>query len=175
MISVILKHIIRFIFFIFLQVLILNNIQFSGFVNPYLYVFIVLMLPFATPVWLVMLVSFLSGLLIDMFQDTMGMHAAATVLMGYSRSFILKLFSPRDGYDNSTEPTLHYLGASWYLSYSLLLVLIHHFTFFFIEAFSADEIWYTLTRMAFSVIFTMVLIFISQMLIYKPKELRKNK
>lgn len=174
MISVIFKHTIRFIFFIFLQILVLNNIQFSGYVNPYLYVFIILMLPFATPVWMVMLISLGAGLLIDMFQDTMGMHAAACVMMGYSRSFILKLFSPRDGYDSSTEPTLHYLGASWYLSYSILLVLIHHFTFFFLEAFSADEMLFTLSRMMLSLVFTVLLIFISQMMIYKPKELRKN-
>ena len=174
MISVIFKHTVRFIFFILLQVLVLCNIQWSGYVNPYLYVFIILMLPFATPVWLVMLLSLLTGLLIDMFQDTMGMHAAACVMMGYSRSFILKLFSPRDGYDNSTEPTLHYLGASWYLSYSVLLVFIHHFVFFFLEAFSADEFLFTLSRMGLSLLFTMLLIFIGQMLIYKPKDIRKN-
>ena len=174
MISVIFKHTIRFIFFIFLQVLVLNNIQFSGYVNPYLYVFIILMLPFTTPVWMVMTISFGAGLLIDMFQDTMGMHAAASVIMGYSRSFILKLFSPRDGYDSSTEPTLHYLGASWYFSYSLLLVFIHHFTFFFLEAFSAGELLFTLSRMGLSLVFTMILIFISQMLIYKPKDIRKS-
>jgi hypothetical protein len=132
------------------------------------------MLPFTTPVWMVMTISFGAGLLIDMFQDTMGMHAAASVIMGYSRSFILKLFSPRDGYDSSTEPTLHYLGASWYFSYSLLLVFIHHFTFFFLEAFSADELLFTLSRMGLSLVFTMILIFISQMLIYKPKDIRKS-
>ena len=135
MISNILKQIGRFVFFILLQVLILNNIQFNGYVNPYLYVFIILMLPFETPVWLMMLVSFSAGLVVDMFQDSMGMHAAACVAMGYARSFILKLFSPRDGYDVTTEPTLYYLGASWYLSYSLILVTIHHLVFFTIEAF----------------------------------------
>jgi hypothetical protein len=174
MISVIFKHTIRFIFFIFLQILVLNNIQFSGYVNPYLYIFIILMLPFATPVWMVMVISLGAGLFIDMFSDSMGLHAAACVMMGYSRSFILKLFSPRDGYDTSTEPTLHYLGASWYFSYSLLLVLIHHFTFFFLEAYSADELLFTLSRMSLSLVFTLLLIFISQMMIYKPKELRKN-
>jgi hypothetical protein len=132
------------------------------------------MLPFATPVWMVMVISLGAGLLIDMFSDSMGLHAAACVMMGYSRSFILKLFSPRDGYDTSTEPTLHYLGASWYFSYSLLLVLIHHFTFFFLEAYSADELLFTLSRMSLSLVFTLLLIFISQMMIYKPKELRKN-
>ncbi len=173
MISIIFKHILRFVFLIALQVLLLNNIQFSGYVNPYLYVFIILMLPFATPVWLVMLISLLAGLLVDMFQNTAGMHAAACVLMGYSRSFILKLFSPRDGYADSTEPTLHYLGASWYFSYSFILVFIHHFTYFFIEAFSFHEFLFTLTRMLFSLIFTMILIFISQMLIYKPKDSKR--
>lgn len=156
-----------------MQVLILNNIQWNGYVNPYLYLFIILMLPFSTPIWLVMLVSLVAGLLVDMFQDTMGMHAAACVAMGYSRSYILKLFSPRDGYDNSTEPTLHYLGLSWYLSYSALLVFIHHFIYFFLEVFELGEFVPTLVRIGSSMVFTMILIIISQMLIYKPKEKRK--
>jgi len=174
MISVIFKHTARFIFLIFLQVLVLSNVQLSGHINPYLYVFIILMLPFATPIWLVMLISFVAGLSVDMFLDTLGMHAAACVMMGYSRSFILKLFSPRDGYDSSTEPTLHYLGASWYFSYSLLLVFIHHFVFFFLEAFNTNQFLFTLTRMGLSIVFTMALIFISQMIIYKPKDIRKS-
>lgn len=169
MISNIFKQIGRFIFFILLQVLILNNIQFSGFVNPYLYVFIILMLPFETPVWLVMCISFGAGILVDMFQDSMGMHASACVALGYARSIILKLFSPRDGYDPTTEPTLYYLGASWYLSYSLILVTLHHFVFFTIEAFSFHQYNYTLMRLLYSVIATSLLLFLCQMLIYKPK------
>lgn len=173
MINVIAKQLLRFVFFILLQVLVLSNIQFNGFVNPYLYVFIILMLPFATPVWLVLVISFLTGITIDMFLNSMGIHAAATVLMGYSRSYILRFFSPREGYESSTEPTLHYLGATWYLSYSILLVLIHHITYFMIEAFNVNEFKLTMYRIFFSVLFTEALLFISQMMIYKSKDTRK--
>lgn len=174
MIINILRQTGRFLFFVLLQVLVLNNIQFNGYINPFLYVFIILMLPFETPAWLVMIVSFLAGILNDMFQDTMGMHAAASVTMGYLRLHILKLFSPRDGYDNTQEPTLYYLGFQWYLWYSLFLVVIHHFFFFFIEVFSFKEIGHTLIRAVFSTVATMLLLFLCQMLIYKPKDVRKK-
>lgn len=174
MISVLFKQTFRFIFFIVLQIVVLNHIQFNGYINPYLYIFIIMMLPFTTPVWLVLLLSFLSGLLIDMFQDSMGMHAAATVFMGYARSFVLKLFSPREGYEDATEPTLNYLGASWYFSYTLIMVLIHHFTYFIIEAFSFGNFKMTLLRITASGAFTVILVFIAQMLVHKPKDAKKN-
>jgi rod shape-determining protein MreD len=162
----------RLLVFTLLQILVLNNVMFSGFINPYLYVITVLMLPFNTPAVLVMSTGFVSGLLIDIFQDSLGMHAAASVLMAYSRSYVLKLFSPREGYDTNAEPTLHYLGNAWFLSYSILLISIHHVCYFFIEVFRISEIIYTLIRIVASIISTSLLVYIVQMLIYKPKDSR---
>ena len=45
------RNIIRFVFLVLLQVLILNNIQFSGYINPYFYIYFILLLPFDTPRW----------------------------------------------------------------------------------------------------------------------------
>jgi hypothetical protein len=129
-----------------------------------------MMLPFSTPVPLVLLISLLTGLSIDMFEDTMGLHASATVFIGYLRSYILKLFSPREGYDMTAEPSLHYLGFAWYISYSTIMVGLHHLLYFLIEAFQFHEIGQTLLRALLSIVFTILLVFIYQMLIYRQKD-----
>ena len=77
MINNILKHSVRFVFLVLLQVLILNNIQLNGFINPYLYILFIIMLPFEIPVWLLMLLAFVMGISIDMFLNTMGIHVCA--------------------------------------------------------------------------------------------------
>ena len=170
MINEIIKHLIRFIFLLLLQVLVLNNIQFSGYINPYLYVLFILMMPFDTPAWIVLGSGFLMGLSVDTFMNTAGMHAAATVAMAFVRSYVLKIFAPREGYEFGTEPTLRYMGPAWYLSYSGILVSIHHFVFFYIEVFRFNEFFSTLARILLSILFTMLLVMLSQFLIYKPRD-----
>ncbi|MBK9477421.1 MAG: rod shape-determining protein MreD [Bacteroidetes bacterium] len=170
MINELIKQLFRFAFLLLLQVLVLNNIQFSGYINPYLYVLFILMMPFDTPVWIVLLSGFLMGISVDTFMNTAGMHAAATVAMAFVRSYVLKLFAPREGYEFGTEPTLRYMGPAWYLSYSVLLVSIHHFIFFYIEVFRFNEFFSTLLRVVLSIFFTMILVMLSQFLIYKPRD-----
>ena len=170
MINEIVKQLVRFLFLLFLQVLVLNNIQLSGYINPYLYVLFILMLPFSTPAWLVLLSGFICGLSVDMFMNTAGMHAVASVLMAYARSYTLRVFAPREGYEYGTEPTLRYMGPAWYLSYSAILVSIHHLAFFFIEVFRFSEFFSTLLRAFLSILFTMALIMLSQFLLFKAKD-----
>lgn len=162
MIIDILKYTGRFFLLILLQVLILNNIQLSGYINPYLYILFVLMLPIQSPIWLVLTASFLLGLTMDMFSNSGGIHAASCVLIGFVRKPILTFFSPRDGFDFGSVPSLDYLGTASYLYYTLILTSIHHFIFFFLEEFSFNEFFSTFFRAMFSIVFTMLLILLSQ-------------
>lgn len=167
MIKVLPRNIIRFIFLILLQVWVLNNIQFSGFINPYLYVLFILLLPFETPGWLVLILSFFLGVTVDMFTDTIGMHASASVFMGFLRSFVLQSISPRDGYESGTYPRIYYYGFIWFLKYSLLLVFLHHLFLFSIEVFNFKTFHLVLLRTILSTIFSSVLILLSQYLIFR--------
>lgn len=159
--------IIRFFFLVLLQVLVLNNIQWSGYLNPYLYVWFILMLPFSTPNWLLLVFSFILGFSIDSFTNTWGMHASACVLMGFVRPYLLKFIAPRDGYETASRPIIKDFGLEWVVKYSLILIFIHHFALFFIEDFSFSMFFYTLLRVVLSSLFTFVLVIISQFLIYK--------
>ncbi len=163
MISYLPRYIFNFFFLMLVQVLVLNNIQFSGFVNPYLYVLFIITLPFETPGWLLLLLAFASGFSIDVFSNTMGMHASATVFMAFIRPYILRAFAPRDDYQPGTLPTMSFYGTGWFLRYALILVFAHHLVLFYVEVFSVTHFFSTLWRVFASVGFTMILIFISQL------------
>ncbi|PLX11512.1 MAG: rod shape-determining protein MreD [Marinilabiliales bacterium] len=165
------RYILSFIVLVFLQVFILNNIQFSGYINPYIYVLFILVLPFETPKWLLLIVAFALGLTIDLFSSTIGMHSSATVVMAFFRPYVLKIFAPRDGYESETLPQLRYYGASWFLRYSVFLILIHHFFLFYVEVFRFSNFFSTFARAILSSIFTIILVLISQYFYRKDSRL----
>ena len=118
-----------------LQVLVLNYVNLGGYINPYVYIFPILLLPVSFPGWLMLLVSFFLGLLVDFFMDTLGMHAAATVLMAFFRPLIIRLISTRERYDEGTVPQFSNMGGRWVFLYTIILVGIHHFCLFSLEVF----------------------------------------
>jgi rod shape-determining protein MreD len=154
MINSVLRFTIITILLILLQVLVLNNIQFSGYINPYVYIMIILLLPSITPAWLVLIVSFVTGLIIDLFSGSPGMHASATLLAGFSRPLVLRLISPRDGYESGSDLSMVAYGLRWFFIYASIIVLIHHTTLFFLEVFRFTDFFRTILRILLSSIFT---------------------
>ncbi|GAB4280626.1 MAG: rod shape-determining protein MreD [Marinilabiliales bacterium] len=167
MIDIILKNILRFIFLVLLQVLVLNNIQISGYINPYLYVLFIILLPIEIAPWLLLITGFFTGFTIDLFTNTMGIHASATVFMTFFRPLILRVLSPRDGYEPGLKPIIANYGISWFVKYTLTLIFIHHTFLFIIEIFRFSDFHLTLTRILLSSIFTFILVMISQLFVRK--------
>ena len=161
------QHTGNFIGLVLLQVLILNNIEFSGYINPYLYVLFILALPFETPNWVLLVLAFIMGFTIDLFSNTLGMNTFATVLMAFTRPYLLKVIAPREGYEIGTRPGAKFFGFEWFIKYSLILVLVHHFSLFYIEAFKWQLFFSTFLRVILSTIFTMILIVLTQILTIK--------
>jgi cell shape-determining protein MreD len=170
MLNEILRNIFRFIILVLVQVELINNIELGRFINPFLYVLFIIVLPFETPKWLLLVLAFLLGITIDMFCDTGGIHAAATVFMAYVRPGVLKLFSPRDGYEFGTQPTVQYLGVPWFLSYAGILILLHHIILFYLEIFRFSEFFSTLLKVIISAAFTLLLVVVTQYLFNRKKE-----
>jgi rod shape-determining protein MreD len=155
MINTILRYTIITILLILIQVLVLNNIQFSGYVNPYVYIMIILLLPSVTPSWLVLVISFATGLIIDLFSGSPGMHASATLLAGFSRPFVLRIISPRDGYESGSDLSMAAYGFRWFFIYAATIVLIHHIALFFLEVFRFTDFFRTILRILLSSLFTL--------------------
>ena len=161
---------LRFLGLVFLQVLVLDNIEISGYVNPYLYILFLVLLPFETAGWLVLLLGFVLGLTIDLFSHTPGMHAAACVFTAFSRKFLLKFMEPRDGYSNVFTPNMISMGLRWFLVYASILTLIHHLFLFYAESFHFSNFFYTFFRAILSFLATMVLLIFSQYLTSRLRE-----
>lgn len=167
MIKVLPRNILRFAVLVLFQVLILNNVQINGYLNPYVYILFILLLPFETPNWLMLVTAFLLGLTVDLFTQTPGIHAFASVFMAFTRPFVLNILSPRDGYGSGTYPRVYYYGFEWFLKYALALVFIHHFVLFFVEVFRISGFFHTLLRTVVSTLFSTLIIVISQYLVFR--------
>lgn len=167
MISDVIKNSIRFIVLVLLQVLIVQNIRLGSYIILFPYVLFILMLPFETPKLVVLLCSFFIGLTIDMFYDTAGMHAAVCTFIGFARYYILKLLSPREGYEPGLIPNIDSMGSVWFITYALLIIFIHHLFFFYLEIFRFNEFFRTLLRVVLSTIGTFCFVYVVQFLFYK--------
>ncbi|NQY68515.1 MAG: rod shape-determining protein MreD [Flavobacteriales bacterium] len=160
-------NILRFFLLILFQVLILNNVELGGYLNPFLYVLILLLLPIDMPKGLVLAVAFFTGFCIDIFSDSIGLHSSACVLLAFIRPLILKFTEPRGGYDFNAQPTLKYMGLQWFLFYAVILVFCHHLILFFLEIFRMTSFFSTLLRTVYSTLFTVLIMVIQQYLTFR--------
>ncbi len=162
--NVLIRNIIRFVVLMLLQVGVLNQVQLGGFINPYLYILFVIMLPFGTPGWLTLVLSFALGLSVDMFCNSPGIHTSATVFAGFLRPYMLGSLMPRETVEPTDTPNIRIFGAGWFVKYSLTVVLVHHVFLFVVEAFKFSSLHLILWRALLSIVFTMLLIILSQFL-----------
>jgi rod shape-determining protein MreD len=148
-------NIIRFILLLLVQVIICNKINFLGYINPYLYVIFIFLFPIKDNRLVLLLVSFLLGMLVDMFSDSGGVHAAASVCLAYARPVLLKtsfgmLYEHQTVKFSNTE-----IGSL--ISYITFGVLLHHFILFSLEIFNISNILLILKKTLFSGSLTIIL------------------
>lgn len=159
--------IVQFFVLLVLQLLLFNNIQFSGYVNPYVYVLFFLLLPFNISRALMLILGLIMGLAIDLFMGTPGVHTAATVLIAFIRPGVLELIAPHEGYETNTLPRISYMGLEWFIKYTLIIVVIHHLVLFYIEIFSFSHFFHTLLKVILSSVFSCAFIVLSQFFIFR--------
>ena len=168
MIGIIFKNIIRFVFLIFFQVLVLNNIELFHRINPYMYILFIILIPLQTPRWILILFSAFSGLCVDIFMNTYGMNMAASCFIGYIRPFIINLMLPKGEVVPEGELNLKYLGINRFVMYALTMTFLHHLVLFYAEVFRLNEFFETFAHVLLNSLFTLILIVISQF-IFTPK------
>jgi len=158
----------RFVVLLLLQVLIMNNIRLTGWdINPHLYIVFILIVPNDVPKWLVLVLSFFLGLSIDIFTDTTGLHMAACTLIAFARYYVLQLISARDSYETGSEPNLHNHGLVWFSRYTVVLVFLHQFAYYFLDAFSLKKFFLTFVVVLIATVISSAVIVLSQFFMFK--------
>lgn len=163
------RHIVHFVLFVALQILLMDNLVLFSTGFCFIYIAFLLFLPINMNRVLLLFLGFVAGFAVDIFYDTMGIHAAASVLLAYLRPFILNLLTPRDGYDANDSVNLHIMGWRWFLAYAMTLILVHHAAVFILEIFTLDSLWSAVPKILLSVFFTGVVMVILQLLFFSIK------
>ena len=146
-----------FICLVLLQVLILNNVHIAGYATPFLYIYLILKFESDVSRNTLMLWAFFLGLTVDVFSDTPGMNAAATVLLAFLRPIFLRLFVPRDTLD-TLIPAVRTMGIFPFLKYLVICVLVHHGMLLTLKFFSFAHIGTLLLRVVTSTLLTVTCI-----------------
>ena len=126
-------NLFRLVLLLLAQILIFSNINFSSFINPYIFPLFILLLPFETPRWLLMLLGVASGLLLDFFLGSVGMHAAACLLIAYLRPFLINVITPK-GAEFEISPNIYAQGITWFVVYLGISMFVYLTFYFLVEA-----------------------------------------
>lgn len=170
------KNIIRFAVFILVQWFVLFKVgPLHRFIIPYIYYLFILWLPFSTPRFWLLVIGFLTGLSLDYFKQTPGLHAAVCVLIAYIRPFIINLLLPKDTAEfNYREPSPRTLGWTPYAVYVLILTLFHHGYLLLLEWLSFGTFFTFLIKLVATTGISMLLILTTELLFTRKMRYRTN-
>jgi rod shape-determining protein MreD len=171
--TTLLRHMIRGVLLLLLQVLVLKRIGLGEswiweYGNIFIYPVIILLLPFRLSRHYVILIGFFLGLIIDIFYDTIGVHAFALTATAYTRGLILSYLEPRGGYQLSMSPTIFSMGLNWVLTYTFFSMLIHVFLYFSVEIFTFIYIGQILLKTLITLVLSMLVV-MGYHLLFNPR------
>lgn len=169
MAKIIIFNIIRYVLLLIIQVALLKNIGYYNMAVAFPYILIIFLLPIGTPNFIVYILAFLTGLSVDAFYDSIGIHAAACVALAFFRIFFHNITIELDDQASFNTPSWGNMGFKWYSTYILFGVLIHHFILFLIEAFSFSNFIQTLLSTVLSSLFTILIVLVISLLTYHKK------
>ena len=159
------KHFIKYLglllFYVLLQVVVLNEVLFSAYINPFLYVILIISLPLKTPKWFLLTYAFLLGFSIDLFSGSLGFHSTATILIAFIKPFISKITIPHNILGDTDEITLKKIGNKAFITFSLFLILIHNSCLFIAEHLSVTLALFG--KIMASSLVTLIIVLITQL------------
>ena len=170
MIRVITGNIVRFLILVGMQVFLFKNIGYYNLITPYPYIFFLLLLPFGIPNLGLYVLAFFTGLTVDMFYDTPGVNAAASVVLAWARIGFFALTLESENHEKYATPLLGEVPFRWFLPYLLLTAFLHHLTLYMLAVFSFSQFHYTLFSTVFSCIFTVLVILLFSLFLYRRKQ-----
>lgn len=153
------KFILLYIALVVLQVLVINELHLCTLITPYIYVMLILQLPFRLREVPVLLLSLLLGFSFDGIEQTWGLQAAACVAAAHTRNMNLRRLKMRLLDDYAESLSLHDLKPIAYLRYVLEIVLVYNMVLFVLESFSLLYVFHTLAQILLNTFVSTCIIF----------------
>lgn len=172
--NIVLRNIFRFVILLLLQIYVCNYVHFLRFINPYLYVLALLLLPLSIPKSLQYLIAFVTGFIVDIFAMTYGIHASASLTLIFIKPYVISWQTVGKNKEAlSTVPVPGQRDFKWLLIYTLLMVFIHHFIIIMFEIFTFRKFWLTLIAIIGNTLFTTFVILSIQYIFTPTKKVYK--
>ena len=161
------KYIFLFPLYVIIQIMILNQLLFFSYINPYLYLILIITLPIKTSSIFLFTYSFILGFSIDIFSNSIGYHSSACVLIAFLKNLIQKITIPNNILNDDDEINIKKIGNQAYLFFSFILIFFHHTCLFLLEHFEIN--FRILIKIIFSSIASLIIIYITQILLNTKK------
>lgn len=163
----------RFAFLCLVQILVLQRISLSlssfPYINIMIYPLFIFLLPFSITPTILTLLGFFLGITIDIAYDSLGIHASVTLAIAFFRPYLIKWMEPKGGYTSNSSPTVKRMGWGWFLRYAAILIGMHHFLYFSVQAFTFVYIISILLKTIIAFLLSMLFI-IFTMAIFNPSD-----
>ena len=151
-------NILRILRMVGLQVLIFNHIHLFGFLNPNVYLLALFLLPLDIPKSAQYAIAFATGLFIDIFQFTYGIHASACMIFILLRPYLMYALNVNKKKIDTEVPIPGKRDFRWLLLFTLLMTLSHQLIVTMLEVFSFRQFHHTLLVIFANTLFTTLLI-----------------
>ena len=172
----ILEVLLKGFVYLLIQFFVLSEIPpLFGVAQAWFFIALIITLPANVPRIQLLFIAFFYGLIVDVFNNTLGMHAACTVLVAFLKPFFLKIFASQTPTSSNTDTetlTIRTNGLSWFLMYAGSLVFIYQFAFYFIDSTGFSWFGFTVQKIVLSTLFTLVVMVILQYAIYPSRSKR---
>lgn len=170
------RNILRLTVFLLVQVFVLNKVPFlHQFIVPYLYFLFILWLPFSIHRLGLLVIGFFTGLFLDYFTLTPGLHAAACTLIAYARPLVINVLIPKDKDEfNFREPSPKAMGWAPYSVYAVVLTVLHHVYLTFLQWLQFGSFLQFLIKVVATTGISLLLIFTTELLFSRKVKFRTN-
>lgn len=159
--------ILKFVLFIFLHVFIFQNVILYDTAFCFFYVGFLLFIAFDIDQLAFLVLALVTGITIDIFNDSLGVHAAACVALAFIRPFWLSVVTPRGGYETINTPNVRILGFQWFIAFAFPLIFFHNLILFFIEAGNLYYFFNKLLKIFSSALLTFIILVLYQYIFYR--------
>lgn len=143
-------YLMLFVVTVLLQIFLFDNLSISIYFNPLIYIAFILLLPLEISAIVLLGLGLVLGVTMDFAMGAAGVNTIATLLIAFVRPMAVTVLCNRDDAREGGTPSPERFGFRVFLNYLVVLVLLHHFVFFSLEALSWTHFLHTLARILVS-------------------------
>ncbi len=155
----VLRYALAFLLLIPLQAIVFNHLILFNVAVPFVFLYLIIMLPLTVSVNTAMLLGFFTGLVLDIFCDTPGLNALCCTVLAFSRKLLFHLYMSIDDDLAGRSPSSRTMGMASFMKFLISAVLLYCLMLFTVEAFQLFNLRLLVLRIVASTAYTFLFLY----------------